>query len=129
MKLSECRPRFWTAGPDGRHGLGISFDCPLCVREGRPSIRGQGPFPKDGAKYAATLPCRFANPIDGGAPLPPDKDPTTGKEIPCAFWQRTGETIETISLHPSINAEGQDHGTHKGWHGHVKNGEIIGGGI
>lgn len=48
----------------------------------------------------------FANPVDGGAVCPARH-----------HWQRTGETFETLTLTPSINAV--DH-----WHGHINNGEV-----
>lgn len=121
MKLTDCHPVFWGAGPDGRKGLGVSFDCPLCVLEGRFSLHGSGPFPPHAERtdrtFAPFFPCAFKNPLDGG---PPD---------PSAKWTRTGDTLETLTLSPSINADEQDHGTHKGWHGHVQNGKIVGGGI
>jgi hypothetical protein len=116
---------WWGQGdPTARQGLGVSFDCPLCVREGRLSMHGEGPFPpisqRTDRTFAPFFPCAFANPLDGGAPL---LDPgRTG-------WTRTGDTFETLTLSPSIDASAQDHGTHKGWHGHVQNGEIVGGGL
>ena len=57
----------------------------------------------------------FANPIDGGPPAPPDI-------MPKPRWQRTGDTFETISLSPSIDASSADCGGH--WHGWITNGEV-----
>ncbi len=51
----------------------------------------------------------FKNPIDGGTPA---KDRL--------LWQRAGDTFETLTLTPSIDASKFGH-----WHGHVTNGEII----
>jgi hypothetical protein len=79
---------------NGRHGMGISLLCPLCRTEN------------------VSVP--FANPIDGGAPA-------EGKGT---LWDRTGETIETLTLHPSINAEGCCSNGCPGWHGWIKAGEV-----
>lgn len=58
----------------------------------------------------------FTNPIDG---LPPRKD---GNK-----WDRAGDTFETITLSPSIDASGQMFGTPESpcWHGYIRNGEVI----
>ena len=37
-------------------------------------------------------------------------------------WQRTGDTFETLTLHPSILRSPQKGGC--GWHGWVTNGEV-----
>ena len=134
MKLTDCHPVWWGAGPEpGRKGLGISFDCPICVREGRLSLHGPGPFPTGAERtdrtFAPFFPVAFANPLDGGPALPPDTDPITGQLVHKARWQRTGETFETLTLSPSIDASAQDHGTHKGWHGHCQNGVLTGDGV
>ncbi len=53
----------------------------------------------------------FANPIGGG--------PAAGREhTPSPRWTRTGETLETLTLSPSVNVIG-------GWHGWIRNGEVI----
>lgn len=50
----------------------------------------------------------YANPIDG-------KPPSDNGLL----WQRTGETWETLSLSPSINAEASGH-----WHGNIQGGSL-----
>lgn len=49
----------------------------------------------------------FKNPLDGGAPLSP------------RGWERVGETIETLTLSPSILRVGEDSCK---WHGWIKDG-------
>ena len=99
MKLVDLDARFY--GEGDRQGLGILFECP--VHPGGACMTG----------------APFANPLDGGPPRPQPNG--------CA-WQRTGTTIDTLTLSPSI-----DGSHHKGpdgtpcWHGHVTNGEIVGG--
>lgn len=50
----------------------------------------------------------FANPIDGGPPLPDDRH----------RWERTGETFDTMSLHPSIQRADPSPGACR-WHGYL----------
>lgn len=93
MRLTDLNPKLWSAGA-GRQGIGIHFDCPGPCCAGKPE------------KYTLLIP--FENPIDGGPPDPDFKN----------HWKRTGESFETMTLHPSVDA------SHKGhWHGWVTNGE------
>lgn len=102
MKLTELQPQFLNSGGDGiyladgspaplRTGVGVMFLCPC------------GNHDENHQLYVP-----FANPIDGGAPLP-------GKG-----WQRTGDTFETLTLTPSVLRIGGC-----GWHGFITNGEVI----
>jgi hypothetical protein len=68
--------------------MAISFDCPHCRTE----------------RLAVWL----ANPIDG---LPPTDDAIH-------LWDRTGDTFETLTLSPSVDASKLGH-----WHGVIENGE------
>jgi hypothetical protein len=106
LRLLDLHPRWvlihrWDT-PDGtqhftngdsrlRHGGGLSFDCP--------------------AHRDHRLVVFFENPIDG---LPPEQS------VPHR-WQRTGETFETLTLAPSVNAQVADPTC---WHGFIANGEI-----
>lgn len=100
MKLLDLDPR-WAMDADiviggikrhyeNRQGMCVSFECPHC--------------------RVQRLAVWFANPIDG---LPPTDDAST-------LFQRTGETFETLTLSPSVDASKSGH-----WHGHVTNGEIM----
>lgn len=99
MRLSELNPR-WALDADivvgdrvvhdeNRVGMAVSFDCPHCC--------------------STRLCVFFRNPIDG---KPPSDDYQN-------LWQRTGETFETLSLTPSIDASAHGH-----WHGFIENGEV-----
>lgn len=68
----------------------------------------------------------FANPIDGGECV-----------YPQGGWQRTGETIETLTLTPSIvfyptqypirivDGKSETLSACPGWHGYITNGELV----
>ena len=63
----------------------------------------------------------FENPLDGG----PSIDPTKHR---APLWKRGGETFETLSLTPSINATERDPETGAvttaHWHGFILNGQL-----
>lgn len=91
MKLTDLDPHFVGGTAEGkRQGVGVMFDCPCGC---------------DSKCYV-----QFSNPLDGG-PLFDAAQPK---------WQRTGETLEDLTLTPSIH---RSRGC--GWHGCVTAGEII----
>ncbi len=73
---------------------------------------------RDGVGVELSCPCGcdrglyvpFANPIDGGPSIEP------------RGWQRTGDTFDTLTLHPSILRDKAKGGC--GWHGWITNGEV-----
>lgn len=104
IPLKDLDARFIGAGGEGvwdahglpvphREGVGLSFRCPCGAHD----------------EYDRVF-VAFTNPIDGGAPAAAANQPT---------WHRTGETIETMTLAPSIQRT-----TPGGcrWHGFVRNG-------
>lgn len=108
MRLTELEPRWWG---EGTRILGVSFRCPHC--------------------QTVRLGVAFANPPDGGGP-----SAIVGVTMPHAIrdlihvtrefdvppghlWQRTGDTFESMTLAPSIDASKAGH-----WHGNVTNGEV-----
>lgn len=106
MKLVDLNPRWFAEA--GRHGQGVTFDCPHCAGRVR-------------------LSAAFSNPLDGGAPVPldpstlwptlkPRPDDAPGLvTVPCGVhWARQGDTFEALRLVPSIDASKSGH-----WHGHV----------
>jgi hypothetical protein len=116
MRLTELNPR-WCAVA-GRNRQGVTFDCPHCRK--------------------ARLCVFFANPVDGAEPLPPWRDdgvdgnvrdlffeehdlsPPGFEVVPPGFlWQRAGDTFETLTLSPSVDASASGH-----WHGFIRDGLI-----
>lgn len=107
MKLTELAPR-WASDRyyrnasgvvvyDGmRQGMGITFDCPHC--------------------RVTRLAVFFSNPRDGLPPLTTELDPPHAAR---KLWARSGETFDTLSLSPSIDASADGH-----WHGFITNGEV-----
>ncbi|MFI5296538.1 MAG: DUF6527 family protein [Polyangiales bacterium] len=100
MRLTDLSPRWvGVSDPTPRRRLGVTFDCPHC--------------------RTTRLGVFFANPLDGGERYV-DPPPTNGAPpIARKHWQRTGETFETLTLTPSIDASADGH-----WHGHITNGEV-----
>lgn len=105
MKLTELNAYFIGSGGEG-----------VLNADGSPAAK------REGVGLICNCPCGcdrlmfipFKNPLDG---LPSDHVGPT--------WQRDGDTIETLSLHPSIkrnkiNGEGCE------WHGFITNGEAKG---
>jgi len=99
-KLVELNPQWCSSGGEGvtRNGqpvperlqIGVSFDCPC------------------GCDSSCFIP--FSNPLDG---QPADEGFKT-------TWHRTGDTFETLTLHPSILRIGGC-----GWHGFIREGAIL----
>lgn len=105
-KLRDLDAQFVGAGGDGvfradgtpapkRSGIGLSFKCPCGKHD----------------EYDRVF-VTFSNPLDGG-PAHDDNG-----RVPT--WDRTGDTIDTITLKPSIQR--MDPGGCR-WHGFVTNGE------
>jgi len=113
--LIELDARFVGAGgegvyntaPDGtlvpapaRHGVGVSFRCPC------------GTHPRDDDYGTDRCMVLFNNPLDGGGKF----DPTPESH----YWDREGDTLETLTLTPSIQRVGGC-----GWHGFIRNGATV----
>jgi len=99
MRLTELQPR-WTGYGEGAVIDGISFLCPHCMRQ-RLAVKFNPPIDKD--HWIAR---GIATPI---------------YEL---MWHRTGETFDTLSLSPSINAGNNRMDFNNHWHGFICNGEI-----
>ncbi len=93
QKLVDLHPS-WIATGGGRHGMGITFDCP---------VHGD---------HKLGVP--FVNPIDGGEPCP---NVDKGR-----LWHRDGETFGPLSLTPSLWVRCKDKSTD--WHGHITEGKV-----
>lgn len=106
MKLVDLNPR-WTvslepgyivghSGP-ARHGMGISFECPI-HRKHRLAIF-------------------FSNPIDGLSPAANEEN----------YWERAGDSFENLTITPSIDGSENLYGNPGTpcWHGFITNGEVV----
>lgn len=100
--LRKYNPRWMGAGGSGifdaqgnpvpeREGIGIIFDCPC----GNPDD---------------IVAVEFDPPLDGKPPHRKDGH----------VWKRTGDTFDTLTLHPSILRVGGCE-----WHGWVRNGLVV----
>ena len=101
MRLTELKPR-WAADYDiligdhvvhdeNRVGMALTFECPHC--------------------RTTRLGVFFRNPVDGKA----HSDDYDNAHL----WMRTGDTFETLSLSPSIDASASGH-----WHGYITGGDV-----
>lgn len=90
LRLVDLEPSWLTTPDQSGRRLGVMFLCPHCMDT------HVGGF--------------FANPPDGGPPAPPGVEPLPR-------WHRTGDTFETLSLSPSVDAKGH-------WHGFLQNGLV-----
>lgn len=103
MRLTDLEPRWGIDADividgskkhfDGRHGMAVTFFCPCCR----------------GTERETRLGVWFANPIDQGPPTDDAKH----------LWQRSGDSFDTLTLQPSVDASQYGH-----WHGFITNGEI-----
>lgn len=116
VKLIDLNPQWVGAGGEGisdvdgrpspeRHGVGLSFDCPCST------CTAKRTGDEDNDVYLRVY-VGLSNPIDGGPPHDPQG----------AQWQRTGDTLETLTLTPSIQRHVGNGGCT--WHGFVMNGEV-----
>ena len=97
MKLTELNPRW--VGLFEKLFDGVSFDCPHCKTQ-RLAVRSSPPIDPDGWWP------KIAQPTYDGIKV----------------WHRgSGDTFETLTLTPSVNAD-IDFAGH--WHGFITNGEV-----
>lgn len=105
MKLIDLNPH-WVVPPQCAAGVrlyvGITFRCPHCPVGERGEVCYIGVF--------------FTNPVDPDGWLP--RIEPLGKMAEHQ-WVRTGDTFETMSLMPSVDASKHGH-----WHGFITNGEV-----
>jgi hypothetical protein len=108
MRLADLEPR-WTVRrldvgrtdyslwPEPLFATGVTFLCPHCGKE--------------------RLGVQFEPALDPAGILPTFIDPPWDRDRP--IWKRTGDTFETLTLTPSVDASKSGH-----WHGFITNGEI-----
>lgn len=106
MKLIELEPR-WFTFPQAAPGLdirvGLTFRCPRC-RVQRLGVSFEPAIDPLNYLRALGITWPFAN---------------------CTVWHRKGDTFETLSLTPSIDASGNRMDFPGHWHGYIKNGEVV----
>lgn len=95
MRLVDLNPEFAIAAENDSRGVGLIFDCPCSC-----GVRRWIPF---------------ANPIGGGESI--TKQAGGG-------WKRTGDSMDTLTLSPSILFRRSEGSSGCGWHGWIKNGEV-----
>lgn len=105
MRLTELNPR-WYAHGDSPDIVGVTFDCPCCAPGGKVNSLG--------VMYRPRLGVLFKQEIDRDG-LPNEIHWTRAG----IKWDRTGDTFDTLSLTPSVDASKWGH-----WHGFITNGEI-----
>jgi hypothetical protein len=96
MKLVDLDPRWYACG-DSPDIVGVTFECPCCL--GKPD--------------ATRIGVMFVEEIDKDG-LPNQIHWARNEKK----WHRSGDTFETLTLTPSIDASAVGH-----WHGHITNGD------
>lgn len=114
MSLIDLHPRWFDVPGLGTDKDGVTFLCPCapCIADPTRQVR---------------LGVQFANPVQGGVGVlmsNADKRRHVHElgtfDVPPGFlWQRTGDTFETMTLQPSVDASKSGH-----WHGHITDGLI-----
>lgn len=109
MRLIDLEPS-WMVLRQGGDVVGLTFRCPHCP----PGERGQTTYL--GVMFTSVIDRDSANTEEVAWPDYMAKRP--GKH----FWKRTGDTFENLTISPSVDVSKEGH-----WHGHITNGEIVGG--
>lgn len=123
MRLVELKPHWLHRG---EQRVGVMFLCPRCVAKKlrRPTYLtcfwvGQDKIWRDDDGQMSLVERALREKgLLGWAYKPNDV-------VPCKrgyAWQMSGGTFENLTLQPSLDASASGH-----WHGHVTNGEIVGG--
>lgn len=113
MRLTDLNPR-WCSFGENRDKMGVTFDCPHCAAN--PAARE--PF------VISRLAIFFDVPIDGGPAWAGQAHKVETHGLPDhhvgeILWHREGDTFETLTLTPSVDASKFGH-----WHGFIRNGAI-----
>lgn len=107
MRLTELSPKWVGINDQGRTAhIGIGFQCPHC-REQRLVVFFRPYIDPDNI-----VPLNMWR-------LPDAPNPNTGTIAPVNWWNRIGETYESLTLSPSVDVGAAGH-----WHGHIQDGEV-----
>jgi hypothetical protein len=85
------------------------------------ALRSEAPDARGAVALMLPCPCGCRTDLTIPFENPIDAEPVDWLKT---RWRRTGETLDTLTLHPSVNALPTD--GCKGWHGWIKNGEATG---
>lgn len=107
MRLVDLNPRWFT--DDGRH-VGVNFDCPGDCCAGKPSARDLFDARERAGETKIIISVPFKTGTDG---LPYRDD----------GWDRSGDTFDSLTLAPSVQAYGFKRELH--WHGFIRSGEAV----
>jgi hypothetical protein len=129
MRLADLDPKWWAES--GRRGQGIVFLCPhcrasvICVAFANP-LDGGAPWDvgtekrRPISKLWALLYGDLYVPAERGTVRPGAVLPVGAACIPPGvLWRRAGETFETLTLNPSVDASRAGC-----WHGFVTESEV-----
>lgn len=115
MKLTDLEPRWFDVPGVGGAIDGVTFRCPCtkCLADPEHQVRlgvQFTPIGTDRVVAAMTLEEKLRH----------VHELRTFDVPPGIIWGRTGETFETLTLSPSIDASASGH-----WHGFVTGGQIV----
>jgi hypothetical protein len=114
MRLVDLEPRWFDVSGVGGAIDGVTFLCPCAWCIANPGKRVRlgiqfTPIGQDRVVAAMTLEEKLRHVHELG----------TFDVPPGIIWTRTGETFDTLTLTPSVDASASGH-----WHGFITNGEI-----
>src|SRR5258708_32609829 len=115
MRLVDLEPR-WFAEP-GRHGPGLTFNCPCCLGTPRATRLGVAFKPTlDGGPLVSLHIRDLVDILWPHGPIANDVVP------PGIHWDRLGDTFDGLALSPPINATAAGH-----WPDWIPNGDMASG--
>lgn len=114
MKLTDLEPRWFDVPGVGGAIDGVSFRCPCarCVANPRDQVRL-------GVQFTPIGEDRVVAAMSQKEKMRHVHELRTFDVPPGIIWRRTGDTFQTLTLSPSVDASRSGH-----WHGHVTAGEI-----
>lgn len=113
MRLTDLNPRWFSVDGASDARDGVAFDCPCERCASGHQIRNAG------VARRCRLGVQFAGrPMTLQEKLDHVHEFGTFDVPPGVVWEAKGDSFDTLTLSPSVDASASGH-----WHGHVKNGE------
>lgn len=106
MRLTELDPHWIGLCPG--HAWGLSFVCPCCARNGKED--------RIAVFFDEAIGLQLLERVIGRAVINHEAMELLSKHK----WHREGETFDTLTLTPSVDASEHGH-----WHGFITNGAIV----